>query len=197
MKKYRLIVNFYKFLGISWFVVPLFIFSYFVYKENSIIGGTFLSLFIYLIYFFVLGLIRYTDIIGNINIVSISKIRKKPKIVFHDELGYFSVYFFGREEEKSAYVEIYKQNLFTLSFVDKINVYDSKQIKRDIKNALDRRYSDRLYKIKCKEDRAKKILESKESDKVSKSYLDEWDGYLTTVGRRDEKIKSIINKNGN
>ncbi len=145
----------------------------------------------YLVHWAVSAFLRYG---GKFEMISISKLLQKPKLVFHDQLGYFSVYFFPTEKDKPAYIEIYKQSILSIKFVDNLTIYTQEQIQKEIKTSLDKKYQERLRKIKNKEEQDRRDSEFKEKDRVVKGYLDEWDGYLTTIGRRDEKIKSLIKK---
>lgn len=176
-------VGFYKLLGYIWFLWPIFLSAYMIYQTPSWEDFG-ISLLLYFIYWILSGILRYG---AKMEIMSLSKIFKKPKFVFHDDLGYFSVYFFDSYGDKSAYVEIYKQSFLTLKHIDNLDIVSSEQVKSGIKSILDKRYYKKLKDIKEREERTLK-------DKTSKSYLDEWDGYLSPIGRRDEKIKSVLKK---
>lgn len=188
---YNFNVKFYKLLGYVWFLSPIFLLSFIITKYNPTWEGFWIGFLFYAIYWGILCWLRYSL---KVNVISLSKLFKKPKSVFHEELGYFSIYFFGSSNDKNAYIEIYKQSFLTLSYIDNRDIISSEQIKNDIKIILDRRYKDKLNRIKRKEEESIRQIELTEKDKISKSYLDQWDGYLSTVGRRDEKIKSILKK---
>lgn len=106
---------------------------------------------------------------------------QNPKLIYHENLGYFSGYTF--KDNESAYIAIYKQNILTLNHIGDININSVSQIQTDIKKLLDKKYQKQLSDIK-------KNKEIEDTKKIVKT----WDGYLSIRDRRDGKLEKLLKK---
>lgn len=106
------------------------------------------------------------------------KFFKKMKIVSHEYLGDF---FINLDDDENKIV-IYRQKLFVLENIG--SVYKSNDIEKmanSIKAFLDKKYQDIL-----------KEKNKKEATIAWKKRVEDWDGYLDPVTRRDNKINKIL-----
>lgn len=105
---------------------------------------------------------------------------KKMKIVSHEYLGDF---FINLDDDENKIV-IYSQKFFVLENIG--TVYKSNDIEKmanSIKAFLDKKYQDILNE-----------KNKKEATIAWKKRVEDWDGYLDTVTRRDNKINKLLKK---
>lgn len=96
----------------------------------------------------------------------------KYKRIFHSELGEFYIRF------KYDTIYVYSARYFILKHLYRVS-YEGNKIPIDrIKSKIEEIYKDEYLRIKHLNDR--------------KKLLNDWDGYLDTQGKRDDKINKII-----
>ncbi len=100
---------------------------------------------------------------------------KSFKKVYHSELGYFII----RISESG--VNLYQQGWFRLTHLKEFTLEDPELLQGRIKKYLDDKYQ---YQVRIK----------KENDDINSKInkVKEWDGFLDTIGKRDEKINQLL-----
>ena len=102
--------------------------------------------------------------------------RKDRKWIFHSDLGYFLCVI------TKDRIYLYEPSfLYLKEIYDEWNVGNIEGISKNIKNSLDSRFKN-ILKIK---------LENKEA-KERMNMIKNWDGYLDTQSRRDNKIDKLL-----
>lgn len=99
---------------------------------------------------------------------------KSFKKVYHSELGYFVILV------TESGVNLYQQGCWRLFYLNKFNL-EPELLQNRIKRYLDEKYQKHLKEKKEKDDINSKINKVKQ-----------WDGFLDTVGKRDEKINQLL-----
>lgn len=168
-----------KILGYKMITILLYLFPietiYKIFNTNIQIGDKIGSSIVIVITSIIM--IILLKLIFGLYILDINKLFKMPKIIYHENLGYFSGYF------SDSKIHLYKQNIFSLSYINSINIEDTTQIQNDIKNILDAKYQKSLN-----------LKRNREVSKSKKDLVKGWDGYLSTRERRDGKINKLLRR---
>ncbi len=98
------------------------------------------------------------------------------KRIVHSELGDFWIHDFLMDDQER--VDVYKQGIFYAESIFAVAIYnDINFMTKNIKKTLEEIYGAKILQQRLKKER--------------ETMLKNWDGYLDTVARRDEKLDGI------
>lgn len=136
----------------------------------------FLGLFVFVVVFF-LGLLLSggKDHFGLGDWFLTLTGHKSFKKVYHSELGYFII------QISEGGIHLYQQGCFRLTHLKEFTLDEPELLQERIKKYLDDKYQ---YQVRIK----------KENDDLNSKInkVKEWDGFLDTIGKRDEKINQLL-----
>ena len=133
-----------------------------------IIFSPILTYMVYVLINMIYNVFTNTNIFENL-LFLFSIITLNRKQIYFSELGYFYIKYVNNN------VKVYKQTPFFSNYLFDVSYNgDLDRLKNDIKTSLKQLYSEELKK------------------KRIKNNLKNWDGYIDTQSKRDDKLKQIL-----
>ena len=160
-------------LGVLSFILPIIIpiFTVPISTMDFIVCIIFSPILTYMVYVLInmiYNVFTNTNIFENL-LFLFSTITLNRKQIYFSELGYFYIKYVNNN------VKVYKQTPFFSNYLFDVSYNgDLDRLKNDIKTSLKQLYSEELKK------------------KRIKNNLKNWDGYIDTQSKRDDKLKQIL-----